>query len=482
MSTKRTVVTGGHVVTMDPSQGELPNGAVLIEDGAITAVAADAEQFAGVDAEIVDATGGIVLPGMVDSHRHTWMALLRAISADQSLLQFLGNTFYGIGSLLSAEDMAAATEVGSLEALDSGITTFLDCCDCVNSPEHARASVAALRSSGARTVYAYGMQAFDYKPAAFASHAERLRDARALRSSEFTSDDPMNAMAMLLSDFGTLPFSDTAAEIRLSTELDILVASHTGAATTSILLRGLRELHDHQLLRPGHLHIHCPALSTPEWRLLADTGAKVSIAPETELQMGMGFPPFRAAIEHGILPGISTDTVACGSGDLFAQMRLGLQTQRALDNDRVHRTGTMPGTVELSVHDALTWATRGSAEAMGLGDRIGSLTVGKRADVIVVKPRWNVVPPSHMAGTVVLQSSAADVDTVIVDGEMRKRDGRLVGVDLAGVRSRATAALERLRTKAAALPTHDANACLGWFAHAERMATANFGAAYPVER
>ncbi|MFE2872004.1 amidohydrolase family protein [Embleya sp. NPDC059259] len=140
----------------------------------------------------------------------------------------------------------------------------------------------------------------------------------------------------------------------------------------------------------------------------------------------------------------------------------------------------MPTAVDLTVRDALDWATRGSAQALGLGDRIGSLTVGKRGDVIVLRPRWDLVPPSHSAGTVVLQSGAADVDTVIVDGQLRKRHGRLVGVDTAAVRAEAGAALERIRAKAAALPTLDAATCGAWFAQAERAATRNLGEAYPV--
>ncbi|MFC6936065.1 amidohydrolase family protein [Actinomadura yumaensis] len=452
MSVARTVVTGGHVISMDGALGDLPGGAVLIEDDRIAAVARDAEEFAGVDAERIDAAGGFVLPGMVDSHRHTWMALLRAVSADMSLPQFLASTFYGTGSVLQAADLGTASLVGALEALDAGVTTIMDCCDCVNTPAHADAAVEALAEAGIRAVYAYGMQKYDFSPPGFAAHADRIADARRLRAGALSSDGGLVRMGMLLSDFGTVPFADTAAEVRAARDLGVLVASHTAAATTSILLKGLREMDDHGLLLPGHVHIHCPALDGQEWRMLADTGAKVTIAPETEMQMGMGHPPFRAAIDAGIAPGVSTDIVCVGSGDLFSQMRLGLQTQRMLDNDRVHATGTMPWTIGLSTRDALAWGTVNGADVLGLGDRIGSLTPGKKADVIVVRPRLGLVPSSHPVGSVVLQSTAADVDTVLVDGVVRKRDGRLVGVDLAAVRDRAHASLARIQEATAALP------------------------------
>ncbi|WP_327090031.1 amidohydrolase family protein [Nonomuraea sp. NBC_01738] len=472
------VVTGGHVITMDPGLGDLPGGAVLIEDDRITAVARDAAEFAGVDAEVVDAGGGFVLPGMVDSHRHTWMSLMRAVSADMSLPQFLASTFYGTGSILRAEDLRTAAEVGALEAIDAGVTTIMDCCDCVNTPAHADAAVDGLTAAGIRAVYAYGMQAYDFQPPGFAVHEDRLKDARRLRAGALASDSGLVRMGMLLSDFGTVPFADTAAEIRLARDLGLVISSHTAAATTSILLKGLRELDDHGLLLPGHVHIHCPALSEQEWKLLARTGAKVTIAPETEMQMGMGFPPFRAAMEAGIAPAVSTDIVCVGSGDLFAQMRLGLQFQRSLDNARVHATGTMPFSIELSTRDALAWGTVNGADTLGMGGQIGSLTPGKKADVIVVKPRLGWVPSSHPVGSVVLQSGSADVDTVIIDGVPRKRDGRLLDVDVPALSARARASLERIRRDSAALPHHGPEAIAGWFAQAERQATAHFGAAY----
>lgn len=478
MSVERTVITGGPVITMDSEQGDLPDGAVLVEDGAIAAVVGDAADLEHVDAARIETDGGYILPGMVDSHRHTWMSLMRGMSADQSLMQFLATTFYGIGSIFEPDDARAATTVGAIEATDAGVTTIFDCHDCVNSPAHARADVEALRASGIRSVYAYGMQEYDYAPRAFQTHSERLYDMESLRSEYFASDDGRSRMAVLYGDFGIVPFEATAAEIRKVQELHITGASHTGAATSSILLRGLRELKDHDLLLPNHLHIHCPALNDLEWNMIADSGGHVTIAPETEMQMGMGHPPFRAALDHGLAPGISTDIMCVASGDLFSQMRLGLQFQRCLDHDRTHLRGTMPVTVDLSVRDALGWGTTNSAEAIGLGDQIGSLTVGKRADVIVIKPRMDLVRSSHPIGSVVLQSTAADVDAVMIDGVVRKRNGRLVGYDQEAIRRDAEAALTRIEKAAATLPRHSDQEIYEWFGQAERMASANFARAY----
>ncbi|PWK60780.1 amidohydrolase family protein [Aminobacter sp. AP02] len=479
MENRKTVITGGFVVTMDEVLKDLPQGAILIEGDQILKVASDRSEFDGIDAELIDAEGGIIIPGIIDTHRHTWMALFRAVSADMSLPEFLASTFYGWGSLVTAEVMGAATMVGALEAIDSGVTTIFDCCDCVNSPDHARAAVDSLRASGIRAIYAYGMQKFDFKPTAFKAHEQRLVDARALRSNELSNTDDLVGMGMLLTDFGILPFDETASEFRLGHELGLKLASHTGAASTSILLKGLRELNDRKLLRPGHLHIHCNGLTPPEWELIAKTDGKVSISPETEMQMGMGFPPFRTCLNHGISPSFSTDIVCVGSGDLFSQMRLGLQFQRCIDNDHVHKhVGRMPYEINLSVRDALTWATVNGADALGLAKSVGSITPGKKADITIVSGRRHFVPTCHPIGSVVLQSTAADVDTVIVDGVVRKRHGKLVGQDLERIRARANDALRYVQKEAEKLPNYNPTDIANWFEQAERMASVHFAQAY----
>ncbi|WP_306320180.1 MULTISPECIES: amidohydrolase family protein [unclassified Streptomyces] len=478
MGTRRTVISGGHVISMDRSLGDIPGGAVLIENERIVQVARSAQELAGVDAERIDATGGYVLPGMIDSHRHTWLALLRGISADQALLEFIANTFYRTGAVMGAAEMGTATLVGALEALDAGVTSIFDCSDCVNSPEHADANIEGLRTAGLRSVYAYGMQRYDYEPPGFKRHTDRLADAARVRAEHFSGDDAMHQMGMLYSDFGTIPFHDTAAEIRQAAELDVHGASHTGAAAGSSLLRGLRELHDHGLLREGHLHVHCNGLDEQEWKLLGDSGAHVATSPETELQMGMGLLPIRPAMRNGIAPGIGTDSVICGSGDLFGQLRLALQHQRAMDCLPVHAEGRAPLELDLTVRSALTWATANGARIMGLESAIGSLTPGKLADVIVVKPRWNVVRSSAPAATVVLQSGAADVETVLVNGQVRKRDGQLVGHDLTALRSRANAALDAIERAVAALPEHGPQALAAFVGQAERAATVHYADAY----
>ena len=163
-----------------------------------------------------------------------------------------------------------------------------------------------------------------------------------------------------------------------------MIATHTACIWG--MPSGLDQFAHHGLLGPDIVHVHCNACTERDWTLLQRSDAKISVTPETEMQMGMGHPPIRRAIERGLVLSLSCDVVSSNSGDMFSQMRLGLQDARALENDRSHRRRSDPTELAFSTRDALTWATVNGARALGTEDRIGSLTPGKQADVIVVGP------------------------------------------------------------------------------------------------
>jgi cytosine/adenosine deaminase-related metal-dependent hydrolase len=199
------------------------------------------------------------------------------------------------------------------------------------------------------------------------------------------------------------------------------------------------------LLDASQVHVHCNALSDDELRLLGDAGAKVSSTPETELQMGMGHPVIGRALALGMKPTLGCDIVSLNGGDMFAQMRIGLQFERAMENDPVIASGEMPATLRLGVRDALRWATVNGAEALGLGSRTGTIAPGKQADVILVGGEgFNMTPRPEPVGSVVVQANPANVETVLVAGRVVKRDGAMVGVDMARVRRLAEESRERI--------------------------------------
>jgi cytosine/adenosine deaminase-related metal-dependent hydrolase len=445
---RRLLIENGYVLSMDESIGELEHGSVLVEGDRIAAVAPSID---APDAERIDANGMVVMPGFVDTHRHSWQTALRAICADWTLMEYFRGIRMNISPEYTAGDVYAGNYVGALEALDAGVTSILDFSHCNNSPDHADAGIAGLREAGIRAVYAYGYYPSPTAEPAFAGHEDRLADARRVQAEHFSSADGLLTMGVAITETGLLPWDDTAAEVRSARELGVLLTAHTACVWGSQSTMGVRELDAHGLLESEQVHVHCNALSDEELGLLADAGAKVSSTPETELQMGMGHPVIGRALALGMKPTLGCDIVSLNSGDMFAQMRIGLQFERAMENDLVIASGEMPETLRLGVRDALRWATVNGAEALGLGSRIGSLAPGKQADVILVGGEaLNMTPRPEPVGSVVVQANASNVDSVLVAGRVVKRAGALVDVDPTRVRRLAEESRERVFAAVAA--------------------------------
>ncbi|WP_349922072.1 amidohydrolase family protein [Aeromonas veronii] len=478
MNQHKKVIRGGVFITMDKAMGDIHNGALLIEGNLIKGVSRNPHEFdSHEDAEFIDADGAIVMPGMVDAHRHNWMSLFRGVSTEESLPAFLINTFYAFGGVLTADNMYAAVLGGNVSALNAGTTTVYEINDCVNTPDHAVNAIQAMKDSGIRGIYAYGMQVYDFKPAGYKSMKDRLDNAKDISKTKFNGQDRLK-MGMLISDLGTVDFESTVKQINLIDELGIKCVSHTGAAKTSVLLRGLRELDDHGLLRPGHLHAHSNGLTGEDWKLIAKTGGYVVSTPSSELQMGMGFLPYRPCVEHNIPFGLGTDLTGVTTDDLFTQLNIALQIERALANDKVHQRDTMPFVITPTVREALHWATLGSAEVMGMENEIGSLTIDKKADIIIIRHHEGFSSTMNVAGSVAQMTKSSDVDTVIADGMIRKRHGQLVGYDLEKIESLSQTAFEELSIKAKSFVTLSADEIEQFFRLAERKASYHFAQAY----
>jgi len=421
----RLLIRGGLVLLGDPGAGRFEPADVLIEDGRI----ASAQRDLDVEAEELDATGRLVLPGFVDTHRHVWQTAMRGICADWTLLDYFRGMRIQIAGVYTADDVYAGNLAGALEALDAGVTTVLDFSHCIVTPDHADEAVRGLRDAGLRGVFAYGMYPVPTE-GVFGSPRERFADARRVREQHFSADGPGEQLGMgvALTELGLVPFDVTRKEVELARELDVLVTAHTATVWNERRAPEVELLADAGLLDARQVHVHCNACSDHELDLLAGVGASVSLTPETELQMGMGFPIFERARERGLAPSLGCDIVSNNSGDLFAQMRLGLQAERARVNDKRHRSLEMPEGLELGARDLLRIATLGGAEALGLDAEIGSIESGKAADVVLVDAEaLHMRPLTDPVAAVVLQAGPGDVDAVLVGGRVVKRDGRLVG-------------------------------------------------------
>jgi cytosine/adenosine deaminase-related metal-dependent hydrolase len=438
----RVLLRGGHVLSMDAKLGELPSGDVLVEDGAIAAVDPHVEVN---DAEVVDASGHVVMPGFVDTHRHTWQTPFRGLCADWTLEEYFRGIRMSISPNCSAEDVYAGNYVGALEALDAGVTTILDFSHCNNTPEHADGALQGLRDAGIRAIFAYGYYPAPSTEPVFTEHEQRLADARRIREHLLSSDDGLVTMGVALTEVGLLPFEQTIAEAHSARELGVPSVLHTGCSWGSLATEGVAELDHHRLLSPDQVHVHCNTLDDRNFRRLADNDCKVSCSPETEIQMGMGHPVIRRALEFGMRPSLSCDVMSSNSGDMFSQMRIGLQFERCMRNDAFNARNRMPDPLDLTVRDALRWSTANGAHAIGLEERIGSLTPGKQADVIVIGGRrLNMIPMADPVGCLVAQANPSNIQHVLVAGRFVKRDGELVDLDIDHAINLAEAASERV--------------------------------------
>lgn len=452
MATHRTLITGGHVLTMDPTLGVLERGDVLIEDGVIVEVGHDLS----ADAEVIDATGQIVAPGLIDTHRHTWQTQMRAICADWVLSDYFQGIRLALSPSYTPEDVELGQRLGALEALDAGVTTLLDFSHCNNSPEHSDAAVAGIKAAGGRAVWGYGFfESSPFAPTYFADHGARLADLRRVADQHFSSADSLVTLGVSLTEPGLVPFSATVDEMTQARELGALIVTHMGCVWS--MPNGLHEMGAAGLLGPDVVHVHCNTLTDEEWRLIADSGGKVSISPETEINMGMGRPAFGKCAEYGVEPTLSCDVVSLNSGDLLTQMRLGLGIKRWADTEHLNAEGINPETVSTTSLEALEWGTVNGADAIGMSDRLGRLAPGYRADLMVV---GGGTPATHpvldAAGALVFQTRPTDVRTVLVDGTVVKRDGKLVGVDMDALLARADASaqgvVERALQRVPSLP------------------------------
>jgi len=440
--TNRMLLRNGYVITVDPDIGDLVGADVLVEDDRIAAVAPGID--AG-DAEIVDVTGKIVIPGFVDSHRHTWEAAIRGCAPNATLDDYFVEILDTFAPRYRPEDVYAGDLAGALECVNAGITTLVDWSHINNTPAHPDAAIAALREVGIRAQYAYGSantSLNDYwNNSSIAIPAD---DVRRVRDTYFSSDDGLLTMALATRGPGFCQDDVVRAEWRTARDLGIPITVHVGMGRLAGRFGMISQLDKLDLLGPDTTYIHCCYFSDEEWQLVAETGGTISIAPQIEAQMGHGWPPVMKAIQYGLPPSLSIDVVTTAPGDMFTQIRAAFAIERARVNAIAWEADTPVPETMLTARDMLQMATINGARVAGVADRTGSLTPGKKADVVVIDATaLNVAPVIDPVAAVTLCADVSNVETVIIDGVVRKRDGRLVA-DAAAARRLVEASRDHL--------------------------------------
>jgi cytosine/adenosine deaminase-related metal-dependent hydrolase len=418
------VFRDGTVLPMDAARSVLTGTDVLVVDDRIAAVGPALEVPEGTVA--IDASGGIVLPGMIDTHRHMWQTAMRGYGADWTLTQYFVWYYLEHGRLFRPQDIHAGNVLAGLEALEAGVTTVVDWSHGLRTVEHADAAVDALASVPGRFVLAYGnIQA----PPAEWTAAPEFRDFVDRR---ITGDD-MLGFQLAFDVTGDPSFPERAA-FEVARDLGVPVTTHAGVwgATSD---DGIRLMYDGGFMGPDTIYVHAASLSTDSYHRIAATGGSISVSTESEQSAGQGYPPTWAIRAHGIPVSLSMDTSVWWSGDLFSAMRSTLGADRSREHLAAHAKGETVTHSGLRADQVVEWATRGGAAALGRGD-LGTLEPGFKADVVLIKNDHSPVsfPLLNPYGHVAFQAQRGDVHTVVVNGRVVKHAHRLVDADLAGAR------------------------------------------------
>ena len=415
MSSQRLLIRNGFVVSMDPDVGEVPNSDVVVEDGKIVEIGRGLDVS---EAEQIDATGMIVMPGFVDTHRHTWQTPVRGVLPCCTLDHYFAVMLGSVGGHYRPEDVHVGNYAGALEALNAGVTTLLDWSHINNTPDHSDAAIQGLKDAGIRAVYAHGVP----------TGGEHPEDIRRIRDTYFSSDDGLITLALAARAPGNSNFEVAKHDWELARDLGIRISAHVGMRLTSIHVNHVKNMHDLGLLGDDTTYIHCTDSTDEELDLIASTGGTASVAPYVEMLMGHGPPPTGRLLDRGVRPSLSVDVVSSVPGEMFTQMRTALVAERI---GAFTDTPDLAFEPTLTHRDVLEFATVDGARACALQDKVGSLAPGKQADIVLLKTNAiNTAPMLDPIATIVVFADTSNVDSVFVAGRAVKRNGELVDADL----------------------------------------------------
>jgi 5-methylthioadenosine/S-adenosylhomocysteine deaminase len=415
------VFRGGTVLTMDGA-GIIDGGDVLVVGDTIAEVGRHIT--APDDAVVIDASNGILMPGMIDTHRHMWQTALRGLGADWTLTQYFVFYYLTWGKIFRPEDIHAGNRLAAIEAIDAGVTTTVDWSHGLQTVEHGDAAVEALRAVPGRFVLAYGNLLG--APWEWANSAE----FRKFVERQFGSRDDMLGLQLAFDVTGDPEFPEKKA-FEAARDLDLAVTTHAGVwgATND---DSIRLMWENGFMTPRVTYVHAATLNEDSYQRIAATGGCASVSTESEQSAGQGYPPTWQLRKHGIPVSLSMDTSVWWSGDLFSAMRATLSADRSREHLAAHGRGETVVHNHLRAEEVAHWATIGGARALGLDSLTGSITVGKKADLVLIKNDDSpaMYPLLHPYGSLVFQAGRGDVHTVVINGRVVKHAHRLVDVDL----------------------------------------------------
>src|SRR5262245_188830 len=448
----RILIKDGPIVSMDPSIGNLAKGDVLVERDRIVAVAPN---IAADGAEVIDASRMVVLPGLINGHLHTWQTALRGMAADWSVAEYMQAMHRGLAGLFRPDDIYIANLMGALNQINNGVTTLVDWCHNNPTPAHTDAAIHGLEESGIRGVFLHGSPKPDPKPGQkhFSEVPMPRSEVERLRKGRFASNDVLITFGLAILGPYYSTYEVTRADTVLAREFDLIASMHVGGGK-SMVPDGFERLLGEQLIGPKFTIVHGNDIAPATITRLVEQGTTFTVTADIELQMGYGDP--LTGILHGLGSPISigTDVEPAVGSDMFTCIRLTLQHERNRGIiEALGKTGSRPDKLAVTCRDALSWATTDAAKIAGLDRRIGSLTPGKQADILLLRADdMNMVPMRDVVGCVVMQAGTANVDTVMIAGRVVKRGGKLLAAGLADKMTALRRSGDRILDDFAALP------------------------------
>ena len=435
------VIRDGHVLTMDAAIGNLPCADVHVRNGEIVAVGAKLQAPGALE---LSGNDMIVMPGFVDTHWHLWNSSLRALVRGDDAQNGYFPVTLRLGPLFTPEDSYRSLRLGLTEGLASGITTVHNWSHNTRTPAHADAELRALSNMGVRARFSYG-----WGQDRELDQGMDLEDlARVQR--ELASDNNLLTLGAAVrtpvaNPRGAVPIEVVAAEYKAIRALGLPITMHARPGVVTLLSQ-------HGLLGPDVQLVHPQGISEEELKLLAATGTTMSCSPVIELlyaQATRGEIQFQELLEEGVQMSLSVDSsAASANADFFNCMRALLWSHKQRFGSRI----------PLAAQRLLELATIDGARDLGIADRTGSLTPGKRADILMVRAKDpNIGPVIDPAFALVYSAQPSNIDTVIVDGRILLRNSRFTAVDSEEVMREAAESVNGLvsRSMAGSKASHD---------------------------
>ena len=422
----RKIIRGASIVSMDARLGDFAKGDILIEDDRIAAIGAKLEAPGAV---VIDAAGMIAIPGLVNAHMHTWQTGLRGVAGNWTVLEYFKNMHAGLATLFTPEDIYIANLVGALNQINCGTTTLADWCHNNPTPAHTDRGIDGIAESGIRATFFHGSPKPDPKPGQkpFWEVPHPRSEVERLLKTRFAGKDGLMSLGLAILGPHYSTYDVAVDDFKLAREFGLIASMHCAGAAARVP-DGWDRLAGDGLLGDNNNIVHGNDLTDAQLQFMLDKGVTFSLTPETEMFQGHGFAITGRLRKLGAQPSLGVDLESCVGGDMFTVARMAMASQRAFDNAESKATqNKLPDTSTITAREALGWITIEGAKMLKQESRIGSLTPGKQADVVLIRASDLNMQPMHDPVTaVVTQTSLANIDTVLVAGEVKKSGGKLL--------------------------------------------------------